>query len=67
MQLISIGDVVLNLEQITVLDLDRTPTGIVVHVHSDSSQPIIDINVPQQTAAALMNLVPVNQRFAGRD
>ena len=68
MQLISIGDVLLNLDQITVLDMDRTPQGgAVVRVHSDSSQPIIEINITPQTASALINLVPQNQRLAGRD
>ena len=67
MQLISIGDVLLNLDRITVLDIDPSPAGPVVHVHSDSSQQIIDINISQQTVNALFNLVPQNLRLPGRD
>ena len=67
MQLISIGDVLLNLDQITVLEIDPSPTGPVVRVHYDSSQPIIEISIPPQTVNALFNLVPSNQRMAGRD
>lgn len=67
MQLISIGNVLLNLDQITALDMDSSPAGPVVRVHSDSSQPVIEINITQQTVAALFNLVPQNQRLTGRD
>lgn len=67
MQLISIGNVLLNLDQITVLDVDPTATGGVVRVHTDTSQPIIEINIGEQTFKALMNLVPQNQRLAGKD
>ncbi len=67
MQLISIGDVLLNLDQITVLDIDPTPTGPVVRVHRDSPQPIIEISIPPQTVNGLFNLVPTNQRMGGRD
>ena len=67
MQLIAIGDVLLNLDQITVLDIDPSPTGPVVRVHYDSSQPIIEISITPQTINQLFNLVPTNQRMPGRD
>jgi hypothetical protein len=67
MQLISIGDVLVNLDQITILDIDPTPTGPVVRIHSDSPQPIIEISIPPGTVNSLFALVPTNQRLAGRD
>ena len=67
MQLISIGDVLVNLDRITVLDIDPSPTGPVVRVHYDSPQPIIEISIPPGTVNSLFALVPTNQRLAGRD
>ena len=67
MQRIAVGDAVLNLDRITVLDLDRTPTGAVLRVRGESPQPIMELTVPLQTGQALMSLVPQNMRFAGAD
>ncbi len=68
MQLIAIGDAILNLDRITVLDIDRTsPTSAVVRVHGDSAQSIIEIGVSLPVAAALIELVPQNLRLAGAD
>ena len=67
MQLISVGDAILNLDRITILDFDRTPTGVVLRVRGESSQPVMELNVTVQTATALINLVPQNMRFGGAD
>lgn len=69
--LIAIGDNIINLDSISVLDIDPTqnPNFAVVHVHSDSSQPVVNITIPVSVIAALINLVPQNLRFpsAGDD
>jgi len=67
MQLVLVGDAILNFDRITILDFDRTQTGAVLRVHGDSSQPIMELTVPIQTAQAIVNLVPQNMRFAGTD
>ena len=67
MQLISIGDNLLNLDQITVLDIDPTPTGAVVRVHGDSSQSIIEINIPRESATTLLSMVGSGIRIPGSD
>ena len=67
MQLIAVGDALLNLDRITVLDLDRTPSGIVLRVRGEGVQPIIELTVPVQTIAGIMSLVPQKFRFGGSD
>lgn len=67
MQLISVGDVFLNLDQIAVLDVDPSPNGPVLKVHVKDSQAVIEIIVSQATVAALFNLVPQTLRLPGRD
>lgn len=67
MQLIAVGDALLNLDRITVLDFDRTPAGIVLRVHGDAKEPVIEITVPVQTIAGIMSLVPQKFRFGGSD
>jgi hypothetical protein len=67
MQLISVGDVLLNLDQITVMDMDRTANGAVLRIHRDSSEPIIEINIPLNTVKRLYDLVPQNLRMIGED
>jgi hypothetical protein len=67
MQLISIGDNLLNLDRITVLDIDPTPTGAVVRVHGDSPQPIIEINITRDSANVLLNMVGSGIRVPGAD
>ena len=69
MQLIALGDNIINLDNISVLDIDPTPNPnlAVVHVHSDSTQSVIDITIPRQAIPALMNMVPQQLRFPGSD
>ena len=69
MQLIALGDNIINLDNVSVLDIDPTPNPnfLVVHVHSDSNQPVIDITIQRQTFGALMNLVPQQLRLPGSD
>ena len=69
MQLIAIGNNIINLDTVSVLDIDPTPQAntFVVHVHCDSNQPVIDISVPIQTFQSLMNLVPQHLRLPGVD
>ena len=67
MQLIAVGDALLNLDRITILDFDRTPSGIVLRVHGDGVQPIMELTVPVQTIAGIMSLVPQKFRFGGSD
>lgn len=64
MQLISIGDAIINLERISVIDLDREQTGLRLKFHGDSGQPVITFNrVGNDIVTALFNLVPTNMRF----
>ena len=65
MHLIAIGDVLLNLDQIIALDIDQTPTGPVLRVRSESSQPIIELSIRQETINGLFSLV--TQRLPGGD
>jgi glutamate formiminotransferase len=69
MQLIALGDNIINLDNVSVLDIDPTPNpnAVVVHVHCDSTQSVIDITIPRQVVPALINMVPQNLRFAGSD
>ncbi len=69
MQLIALGNNIINLDSISVLDVDPVPNSnaFVVHVHSNSNQPVIDITIPFQTLTALMNLVPQQLRLQGGD
>jgi hypothetical protein len=67
MQLIAVGDALLNLDRISVLDFDRTPGGIVLRVRGDGPQPIMELTVPVQTIAGIMSLVPQKFRFGGSD
>ena len=67
MQLIAVGDAVLNLDRITVLDFDRTPTGMILRVRGEGVQPIIELTVPVHTIAGIMSLVPQKFRFGGSD
>jgi hypothetical protein len=69
MQLIALGGNIINLDNISVLDIDRTQNQnfVVVRVHSDSNQSIIDITIPIQVLTPLMNMVPQHLRFGGDD
>jgi len=67
MQLISIGDNLVNLDQVTVLDIDPTNNGAVVRVYGHTSQPIIEINIPRQSASVLLGMVGSGIRIPGSD
>lgn len=69
MQLLALGNNIINLDRVSVLDVDPTPTAnvFVVHVHTETNQPIIDITIPFGSFSALMNLVPIQQRLPGTD
>lgn len=69
MQLIALGDNIINLDNISVLDIDPTgnPNFLIVHVHCDSNQPVVDITIPRQTFPALINLVPQQLRLQATD
>jgi len=66
MQLISIGNVVLNLDRISALDIDQTEDGpSVLRVMTDSDEPIIEVNLAPEVPDLLLNLVPQKMRFVG--
>ncbi len=68
MQLIAIGDNLINLDQISVLDIDATsPTTAVVRVKGTQGQSIIEININSQFVGALFNLVGSGLRVPGTD
>lgn len=56
-QFIQVGTAFVNLDQVSVLDLDRTPQGIVLRVHTDSAQPVFEATVAPQAEAILSSLV----------
>jgi hypothetical protein len=63
-QLISIGDAIINLERISVIDMDRDAGVIRLKFHGDSAQPVISFSrVGQDAITALFNLVPQQMRF----
>ena len=66
MNLIAIGDVVLNLDRITALDVDRE-AGLTLKIYTDSKDPVITFDIPLNSHTALMNLVPAHLRLSGRD
>jgi len=66
MQLISIGDAIINLDRVTVIDVDREGGLLRLKVHGDSAEPIIAFNrVGQEVIAGLFNLIPQQMRFRG--
>ena len=67
MQLIAIGDNLINLDQISVLDIDPTPAGAVVRVKGNQGQSIIEININRQSVNELFNLVGSGIRVQGTD
>ena len=67
MQLVAIGNDIINLDRVTVLDVDPGPQGPVIKVLVDSSQPIIELVVAPQTINALMALIPQTLRLPGRE
>ena len=64
MQLISIGDAIINLERISVIDVDNENGVRRMKFHSESSQPVITFNrVGNDIITALFNMVPQQMRF----
>ena len=69
MQLIALGADIINLDRVSVLDIDRgqAPGTFLVRVLTDTNQPVIEILISQQTFNALINLVPVQLRLQGQE
>jgi hypothetical protein len=68
MELISIGNVILNLDQISALDIHEDENGVLVlRVLTDSATPIINVNLAAQVPDLLLNLVPHKMRFIGAE
>ena len=67
MQLISVGDIVINLDRVTALDIDREVTGFKLKVHGDSSSAVVVADVGPELLNQLLNMVPQHLRFRGRD
>jgi hypothetical protein len=64
MQLIAIGDAIINLERISVIDVDREGGLLTLKFHGDSSQPVITFSrVGQDIINALFNMVPPQMRL----
>jgi hypothetical protein len=68
MQLLALGNDIINLDRVSVLDIDPgpVPNTLLVRVITDTNQPVIEIQIPSGVFPALINLVPVQQRFPGR-
>jgi hypothetical protein len=59
MQLISVGNVILNLDQSSALDIDQQPDGVfVLRVLTESSDPVMEVNLAPEVPDLLLNLVP---------
>ena len=66
MNLIAIGDVILNLDHITALDFDRLQNNaLTVKVYADSSEPLMTFNIAVNAQSVLTELVPPQLRFTG--
>jgi hypothetical protein len=66
MELISVGNVILNLDQISALDIDQQADGgYVLRVLADSQDPVIKINLAPEVPDLLLNLAPHKMRFVG--
>ena len=66
MNLIAIGDVILNLDRITALDFDRHQNNAVtVKVFTDSSEPVMTFNISQNAPAVLTEMIAPQFRFQG--
>ena len=66
MELISVGNVILNLDRISALDIDQKVDGTcTLHVFTDSSDPIITVNLAPEVPDQLLNLVPHKVRLVG--
>ena len=66
MQLISIGNVIVNVDRVSALDFDRLENGTqVLRIFADSDQPVITVNLAEEVPSLLLNLVPQKTRFVG--
>ena len=66
MQLLSIGNVIVNLDRVSALDFDRLENGIqVLRILADSDQPVITVSLAEEVPNLLLNLVPQKMRFVG--
>ena len=67
MQLIAIGDIVLNLDRISALDFDREGGSLFVKIYADSNEPVVRAKVTSKTLDAIHALVAPNLRLPGSD
>jgi hypothetical protein len=68
MELISIGNVILNLDRISALDIDQKENGeYTMRVFTDSQDPIIKVALSSQVPDQLLNLVPQKARLVGME
>jgi hypothetical protein len=66
MQLISIGNAIVNLDRGSALDFDRLENGVqVLRVLTDSEKPIMIVSLTEEVPDILLNLVPQKMRFVG--
>ncbi|MCU1263667.1 MAG: hypothetical protein JWO80_6552 [Bryobacterales bacterium] len=68
MELISVGNVILNVDRISALDIDQKKDGtFVLRVLTDSPDPIISVNLAPEVPDMLLNLVPHKMRLVGME
>ncbi len=68
MELISVGNVILNLDRISALDIDQKENGVfVLRVLTDSPDPIINVNLAPEVPDLLLKLVPQKMRLIGME
>lgn len=66
MNLISIGNVILNLDCVSALDFERLENGVqMLRVLTDSETPVITVALAGEVPDLLLNLVPQKMRFIG--
>lgn len=66
MQLLSIGNVIVNLDRVSTLDFDRLENGVqVLRIFADSDEPVITVSLAEEVPNLLLNLVPQKMRFVG--
>jgi hypothetical protein len=67
MQLISVGDIVINLDRVTALDIDRQGNILTLKVYADASNPVVTATVGPELLGQLLNMVPQHLRFRGQN
>jgi hypothetical protein len=68
MELISVGNVILNLDRISAMDIDQKEDGaFVLRVLTDSPEPIIRVNLAPEVPDQLLKLVPQKARLVGME